>query len=297
MRESLDRARAGERSTYPLKMISSCRDELLFLVSTTPMFDKKGVYMGVIELCSDMSTQLKIEDELREAKAEADLYIDVMSHDINNMQQVALGYLEMAKNELNSQGKIERSNGTFIDKPIEVLKDSTQLITNIKTLQKERLGRIPAQTIDMGNLLSEVKELFSKVPNRNITINLVTCSNCLVKANYLLKEVFINLIGNAIKHSTGSLTIDIKLKKVVEEEKGYYLITIEDTGPGIPDTKKKEIFQKFTPSEIYSSGRGLGLYLINTLIEDFKGHVRIEDRVPEDYTKGSRFVILLPTVE
>src|SRR5208337_1336975 len=94
MIEFLGYARGGTRNTYPIKVRSKNGEQTLLLVSSSPMFDKKGNYLGVLELCSDMSSQLKVEELLRDAKKEAELYVDVMSHDINNMQQVALGYLE-----------------------------------------------------------------------------------------------------------------------------------------------------------------------------------------------------------
>jgi signal transduction histidine kinase len=39
---------------------------------------------------------------------------------------------------------------------------------------------------------------------------------------------------------------------------------------------------------------GLGLYLVKTIVEDFGGKVRVEDRVPGDHTKGAKFVVMLP---
>jgi signal transduction histidine kinase len=59
---------------------------------------------------------------------------------------------------------------------------------------------------------------------------------------------------------------------------------------------KSIIFTRFQRGKSKASGRGLGLYLVKTLVEDFGGKVWVEDRMPGDSTKGSRFVILLPAL-
>jgi signal transduction histidine kinase len=75
------------------------------------------------------------------------------------------------------------------------------------------------------------------------------------------------------------------------------MVTIEDNGPGIPDELKARLFTRSNKGFQRSSGKGLGLYLIKMLAEDFHGKVWVEDRVPGDHTKGARFMIMLPAIE
>ena len=110
-------------------------------------------------------------------------------------------------------------------------------------------------------------------------------------ADELLKDVFSNILGNAIKHSTGPVTIEIGLDRIFVTGKEYCRVAIDDNGTGIPDDMKSKIFTRFQRGKTKASGRGLGLYLVKTLVENFKGKVWVEDRVPGDSTKGSRFVI------
>jgi signal transduction histidine kinase len=76
----------------------------------------------------------------------------------------------------------------------------------------------------------------------------------------------------------------------------YYRVGISDNGPGIPDELKKKLFGRSQRGPTKTTGRGLGLYLVKELVDDFHGKVWVEDRVPEDYTKGSRFVVMLPAL-
>jgi signal transduction histidine kinase len=150
--------------------------------------------------------------------------------------------------------------------------------------------------ICLDHILAEVKERHTKVPGRDIIMTYTALCDCCVFANELLIDVFTNIVGNAIKHSTGPLAIDISLQVIEEEERLYCKVTVEDTGPGIPDEQKSTIFRRAGKEQAKLTGKGLGLYLVKTLVDDFRGKVWVEDRVPGDYTKGTRFVVLLPAV-
>jgi signal transduction histidine kinase len=111
-------------------------------------------------------------------------------------------------------------------------------------------------------------------------------------------DVFSNLISNAIKHSDPGKPLDININAIIVEEKGreYNRVTVEDNGSGIPDTVKEKLFARLQRGKTRAEGSGLGLYLVKRLVESFKGRVWVEDRVKGDYTKGSRFVVMLPAV-
>ena len=58
-----------------------------------------------------------------------------------------------------------------------------------------------------------------------------------------------------------------------------------------------KLFTRFRRGQTKASGKGLGLYLVRTLVESYRGCVRVEDRVPGDHTKGAKFVVMLPAIE
>jgi signal transduction histidine kinase len=72
---------------------------------------------------------------------------------------------------------------------------------------------------------------------------------------------------------------------------------IEDNGPGIPDELKNVIFNRNARGNTKAMGTGLGLYLVKTLVDDYGGSVKVEDRVAGDRSKGSRFIVVLPASE
>lgn len=102
---------------------------------------------------------------------------------------------------------------------------------------------------------------------------------------------------NAIEHSTGALVINILLEEALEERKEMAMVTIEDNGPGMSDDMKKTIMGSTCLASTRKTGKGFGLCMVKLLLDDFHGWFRIEDRVPGDSGKGSRFVIILPMAD
>ena len=232
-----------------------------------------------------------------DARSRAQFYVDLMGHDIRNMNQVALGYLEMARDKIAEGGAVGEENRELLDKPIESLENSSKLIDTVRKLQRIKEGTFKPKEIDAGPILDDLVSQYSRVPGRSITINYRPGQGCIVLADELLRDLFSNILGNAIKHSEGPLTIDVKVDRVLKDGVDYCRIAIEDSGPGIPDGLKDSLFDKAARGKTKAAGKGLGLYLIRALVDEYHGHAWIEDRVAGDHAQGSRFVVLLPAVE
>lgn len=233
------------------------------------------------------------EDELNREKNRAELFLDLMGHDIRNMNQIGIGYLEMA---LENTGACPE-NKTFIKKSLDSLHNSSKLIDNVRKLQKVETHELRYGPVNICPVLSSVRSEYLNIPGRKVTIDYLPDCECYVNANELLRDVFSNIIGNAIKHSTGPLSISITVLDAYEAGQRYCKITIEDNGPGIPPELKGKLFTRFQRGTTRAHGRGLGLYLVKALVDDFSGRIWIEDRVPGNYRKGARFVVMLPAIE
>ncbi len=256
------------------------------------IFDVEGRFIELQSVGRDITELKATEQALADAKSQAELYVDLMGHDINNMNQSALGFLELAIEQLDSEGKLEERDRMLLTKPVEALNNSAHLIENVRKLQRATNTEMKLKIVDLRDVLYKVQRDYSKVLGRDIEIKYKPVLGYLVKANELLEDVFSNIISNAIRHSTGPLIIDIGVTN--EHDIGYYKITIEDNGPGIPDALKAKIFNRFIKGNTKAEGKGLGLYLVKKIIEDYHGKVWVEDLVPGDHTKGSRFVVMLP---
>jgi PAS domain S-box-containing protein len=248
---------------------------------------ERGYFSAIFE---NITERKQAEEELNTAKLQAELYLDLMGHDINNMHQVALGYLELAR-DIPAGGE----QAAFIDKSSEVLQRSTQLIGNVRKLQKLHKGVFQVQDVDVCGMLPDIQREYGSVPGKTIKLDLNGHDRCLVRANELLHDVFANLVNNAVKHTGIWTEIAVNLDVVEDNGRHYCRVAVEDNGPGIPDDSKERIFNRMHKGS--ARGMGLGLYLVRTLVNSYNGRIWAEDRVKGDYTKGARFVVMLPAVE
>lgn len=304
----------AERVSKILEDVAGKRDKLLMYenrhlrkdgrimyleVSGQPIIDKNGVYRGYRGVLRDITERKHADIDLQEAKDQAEMYLDLMSHDINNMNQIAIGFLELAQ-----EASTLEDAKNLISRPLESLHSSSKLIENVSKLQKSRLESLKLESlkhhiVDLCDVLLNLQKRYTLLPGRDIEIDFVPVPGCLVIANDLIEDVFSNLISNSIKHSEADKPLKIHLGVSIVGEDGnrYYKVIVEDNGPGIPDPMKARLFLRFQRGTTKASGKGLGLYLVKTLVDDFNGKVRVEDRIPGDHTQGVRFEVLIPALE
>ena len=262
------------------------------LARTYPILDEEGNIYRITGIAEDITERKQAEEEMKAAKQQSELYLDLMGHDINNMHQVALGYLELARDMPPGDDQ-----DTFLDKPVEVLQRSTQLIQNVRKLQKLKDGVFRTREVDVCEVLRDVQREFGAVPNKAVTLNTNECEQCLVRANELLHDVFANLVSNAIKHTRDRTDIIIDMDVLKDSGNKYCRVMIEDNGPGIPDDFKSVIFNRELRGKSKARGMGLGLYLVKSLVDSYGGRVWVEDRIVGDHSKGARFVVMLQAIE
>jgi PAS domain S-box-containing protein len=255
--------------------------------------DKWDKPVKVVGILQDITERKQAEISLREARAQSEFFIDLISHDIGNMNQAIMGYLELALDMLApSENKKE-----LLTKPIEIIKDSSRLINNVRKLRLAISGEIPMISMDVESALSDAIADFSHIEGRDVRINHKPKTECHVMANELLKEAFSKIIMNSLQHSSGPLTINIDLNEVLEDGKDYCRVDFEDNGPGVPDEVKEKLLKGIREAHEKNIRKGLGLHFVKTLMDAYHGKVWMEDRVPGDYSKGVRVVVLLPMAE
>ena len=116
------------------------------------------------------------------------------------------------------------------------------------------------------------------IPEEPLTIS--------TNAQYLAL-VIENLLNNANKFTTsGSVTLEYHVDKATN----HLLISVTDTGIGIPEEKHEEIFDRFTKLDSFVSGNGLGLYLCRLIIKRLSGTIAVDST----YKAGARMIVSLP---
>lgn len=231
-----------------------------------------------------------LEGELFTINDQLKLYVDIMSHDINNMNQSATGFLELAKSD---PGTPEHVKG-ILDRALISINSSSRLIEKVSALRNISRKEDSLKKIDLNGLLVGCIQSIASSAMKEVVINYTPRPRVYVIANELLREVFLNIMENSIKYSDKSVTINIGVDCDRSDGIMNYRVIIEDNGPGISDKYKATIFQKFCRGGIDVSGKGLGLYIVRSILELYGGRIKLEDRVPGNWTKGVKFIIYLP---
>ena len=126
----------------------------------------------------------------------------------------------------------------------------------------------------------------------NMTEGHLHATHINVIAEDLIEEIFVNLFSNSVKYTDSpEVKIDVLIRDYFIGEVKYWMITVSDHGKGIPDLMKKDLFERFYSK---AKGSGLGLSIVKTLVERYKGKIWVGDRIYEDYSKGTSFGMIFP---
>ncbi|WP_250987274.1 PAS domain-containing protein [Methanoculleus oceani] len=262
-------------------------DGRIFLLRGYPVTDETGEIVGLIEFAQDITDRKQAEDErarllhaLEVANREANLYLDILTHDIRNANCVATLYTDLLMQVLKGEPKM------YVRKMKGSIDKSTEILANVAMIRKIHLEHAPLKPIDLHGVIVSEQKNFPEAEIRYGGVSRV------VRADDLLAEVFHNLIGNAVKFGGPDVVITIS----VETLDGSVVVTVADTGPGVPDELKESIFRRFERGRTRARGEGLGLYICRTLLERYGGRIWVEDRVTGHPEAGAAFRFTLKEV-
>ena len=240
---------------------------------------------------TDITRRRESEEALKEAKAQASYTWTSWATTSGTSLRSAWGISSWP-----SSWPGTRTSGTCCRNLSDSLADTSRIIDNVRRLQRTKPEVETNKVIDLCKVLRDLKTSYETAGPRDVTINVNAPPDCIVSANELVNDIFTNLIGNSIKHSSPEkpVIIDIRADQIKEKEIDYLRVTVEDNGPGIPNWLKDKIFMRFQRGDTKAHGKGLGLFIVRALVDDFGGKVWVEDRVPGNSGKGARFVVVLP---
>jgi len=239
-------------------------------------------YEGVAR---DISERRIIEMSEREARERAEFLIDLMTHDLNNINQGMLLPLELISQDATLPQKYK--------KPVEIaitqIQRSTELIKNVKKLQNVIQQPIKLEKRDLYN---DIKKAIDAVRRTFVSKELKIICNIKkgelsVYADDFLPDLFFNLLHNSMKFDKNqTVIIEIDIEK---KNNGTIEISLSDHGPGIPNEEKTRVLLRKRGGK----GSGIGLTLVNYLIERYGGRISIQDRINGKVSEGAKIVLTL----
>jgi len=178
-----------------------------------------------------------------------------------------------------------------------ILKESDRLQTLIQDLldlsKIEQQGfLLSIQPCDLREILEDISVILeSKAKEKNVELNMILPDNLTYIEGdiYRLKQIFINLINNALTYTPQGGSVRVR----VEKHDNYALVTVSDTGIGIKKEEIPRIFERFyrvdRARSRNSGGTGLGLAIVKHLVEAHKGQISVQSEVG----KGTTFTVKL----
>lgn len=261
------------------------------LTSGVPILSKNGELVGYRGADTDITQSKTAEEELVRSAQEIELLNDILTHDINNINQAALSYLNLLllpeSEPLTEEQTILTAGCKKQIERCSALVEKAKTISLMKTAKRESLSRMNLSSVLSGAVKAAETTKFEKT----FQIELFPVDDAYIWADALLYQLFLNLIENAVKHAAGQeVRIAIFVEEGAIDETPGWTVRVEDNGPGIRDEFKPYIFNRFSSTK-KRMGSGLGLGIVSVLLERYEGRISVADRVAGDHTKGCRFVV------
>lgn len=290
-----------------------------FLVTTSPLYNKSGDFVGTVHMARDITEQKNKERELETARKA----LEAINRDLTNSIEVTEQLAQRANEANHAKTQFMATMSHELRTPINGIVGMTEILlltTELTPDQKKFVTTLRSCANSLMTLIGDILD-FSKYEAGKLELESVTFNfhqiiestvalfvkmakdKNVVLINRLapdvpvhvmgdptrIRQILVNLVGNAMKFTDrGKVVVGIAVEKETDSEV-YCKFTIQDTGIGIPEDKMEDIFQSFSQADQSTTrkygGTGLGLTISKQLCELMGGRIGVDSEVG----KGSTF--------
>jgi signal transduction histidine kinase len=246
--------------------------------------DRARLYEGAQRAQADAEAANRSKDD----------FLSIVSHELRTPLSAVLGWATMLRGHALDEGRragaIEaiHRNATRQARLIDELLDVSRIVA----------GRAPLdlQEVDLAaNVRGAIETIMPLAEAKGLTMEVAPLPEVMVVADpHRLEQVFVNLLGNAVKFtpSGGTVTVDIeRADRAID-------VCVRDTGRGIDAGFLPHVFERFRQADGAVTrtvgGLGLGLFIARRLVEAHGGHIRVES---DGENRGATFTVSLPHTE
>lgn len=303
-----EQTRSVKHSESPFEFETICKDGSTKTLESifSSVYNDSGQIVGFMGVMRDITARKQAEGEksllqtayLQAQKMEATgTLAGGIAHDFNNLLTGVIGHADLLKLEFGHQASALHSLDVIEMAAMRAKDLASQL------LGFARKGQFQSVPVDINQMLREVISLIDRTLDKNIAISLLhnNFHPIVMGDPAQITNIFLNLAVNArdAMPNGGKLIFEINLEELdsafcrthIDTGPGdYCVISVTDTGLGIPEDKIEHIFEPFFTDKLDGKGTGLGLAMVYGVTKNHNGTVTVYSEVG----KGSVFRIYLP---
>mgnify|MGYP003683020777 CR=1 FL=1 len=241
---------------------------------------------------------LKKLKEAKQKAEEANLakseFLANMSHELRTPMNTIMGMCEMLMS--SNLDESQKKNAKHVYSSSESL---LSILNDILDLSKIEANEVHVEMapVNVRNLVEDVLHGYSVSPDKNDIEMMFDCEasvpELIQSDSRRIQQILRNLLGNALKFTEEGV-VKVLVKTEERNRSPFICFEIQDTGIGIPEDKRAEIFEKFSQVDASVTrrfgGTGLGLAITQQLVNLLKGDIKVESTLG----KGSTFTVCIP---
>ncbi|MCZ6634850.1 MAG: response regulator, partial [bacterium] len=245
---------------------------------------------------SDMQARVETAETANRMKSE---FLANISHELRTPMNAILGFSELLNNQVEDEVLKNYSNAILASG-----KGLLTLINDILDLSKIEAGKLEIEylPVDPRALLTEIVAIYHlQAAEKNLSFDLdldPDLPDTLFLDAVRLRQILVNLIGNAIKFTnTGGVIVRVIGRRLDQDQHMDLILEVKDTGIGIPNNQLSEIFDSFVQQSVGINreygGTGLGLTITRRLVKMMDGQISVTSVLDH----GSTFKIHFPNIQ
>ncbi|MBT6096440.1 MAG: PAS domain S-box protein, partial [Rhodospirillaceae bacterium] len=279
----------GTRSTN--ENITKNGDTIVCDWYNTPISDADGNVIGVASLVQDITERKLVEQQLLDAKDEAEKannakseFLASMSHELRTPLNAVLGYAQMLK--LPTRETPFDAREEYVDNILDAGNHLHELIEDVLDLAAAEANQLQLfiESVDLNEVVKDCAMMMRPLGERKrikLVDHLSDGPSVQLRADKKrMKQSLINLLSNAIKFNKEQGTVVIEGREI---EEGLFRISVLDTGMGIPEEDHANVFNMFHRLEadpmVAQEGAGIGLSVTKLLVERMSGRIGFDSEL------------------
>ena len=281
------------RTGLPAEGEVHCLAGRILRMSAAPVRDAGGELEGVVQISRDITEKRHLAERLQQAQkmqAVGQLAAGV-AHDFNNSLQVILGYADLLQSLVPDSGE----QTTYLDAVCRAGEQARDVVRQLLTFSRKHEPR--TEPVDLAGILEERLDVLRRLAGAGIDIRLAAPADLpLVTADpSQVDQVLLNLCVNARDAMPGGGRLDLELETVLLDATAagrrgapaagdYVVLTVRDTGEGIPPELQRRVFDPFFTTKDVDRGSGLGLATVYGIVAAHHGFIELESAVGQGAT-------------